>query len=81
MSIRSASGTFGGMAARRAADDRVARSFPSTIGVPDWGGSVRDLTGGGVDHVVEVGGPGTLAPIHRSGTRRGHISLIGVLGK
>jgi NADPH:quinone reductase-like Zn-dependent oxidoreductase len=29
--------------------------------VPDWGKRVRDLTGGGVDHVVEVGGPGTLA--------------------
>jgi NADPH:quinone reductase-like Zn-dependent oxidoreductase len=27
--------------------------------VPDWGRRVRDLTGGGVDHVVEVGGPGT----------------------
>jgi len=29
--------------------------------VPDWGKRVRDLTGCGVDHVVEVGGPGTLA--------------------
>ena len=30
---------------------------------PDWGARVREWTGGsGVDHVVEVGGPGTLYP-------------------
>src|SRR5207247_8366838 len=28
---------------------------------PDWGQKTKDLTGGrGVDHVIEVGGPGTL---------------------
>jgi NADPH:quinone reductase-like Zn-dependent oxidoreductase len=29
--------------------------------VPDWGKRVRDLTGGSVDHVIEVGGTGTIA--------------------
>ena len=41
---------------------------------------VRDLTGGvGVDHVVEVGGPGTLAKSLRAVRMNGRISLIGVL--
>src|SRR4029450_3652804 len=30
--------------------------------VPDWGQEAKDLTDGrGVDHVIEVGGPGTLS--------------------
>ena len=34
--------------------------------VPDWGKRVQDLTGGGVDHVVEVGGPARLPnPLRR----------------
>ncbi len=46
----------------------------------DWGDRVRELTGGiGVDHVVEVGGPGTLAQSIKAARVRGHISLIGVL--
>ncbi|EWY38284.1 NADPH:quinone oxidoreductase [Skermanella stibiiresistens SB22] len=46
----------------------------------DWGGLVRDWTGGrGVDHVVEVGGPGTLAQSITAVRVGGHISLIGVL--
>jgi NADPH:quinone reductase-like Zn-dependent oxidoreductase len=47
--------------------------------VPDWGKRVRDLTGGGVDHVVEAGGPGTLAQSIAAVRVGGHISLIGVL--
>ena len=47
--------------------------------VPDWGKRVQDLTGGGVDHVVEVGGPGTLAQSIAAVRVGGHISLIGVL--
>jgi NADPH:quinone reductase-like Zn-dependent oxidoreductase len=47
--------------------------------VPDWGKRVRDLTGGGVDHVVEVGGPGTLAQSIAAVRVGGHIWLIGVL--
>lgn len=46
----------------------------------DWGTAVRDWTGGrGVDHVVEVGGPGTLAQSIEAVRVGGHISLIGVL--
>lgn len=47
---------------------------------PDWGTRVRDWTGGrGVDHVVEVGGPGTLPQSIEAVRVGGHISLIGVL--
>ncbi|WP_380786858.1 NAD(P)-dependent alcohol dehydrogenase [Sphingomonas sp. R86521] len=46
----------------------------------DWGRAVRDWTGGrGVDHIVEVGGPGTLAQSIEAVRVGGHISLIGVL--
>jgi NADPH:quinone reductase-like Zn-dependent oxidoreductase len=45
-----------------------------------WGQTVRRWTGGrGVDHVVEVGGPGTLAQSIEAVRIGGHISLIGVL--
>lgn len=47
---------------------------------PDWGDKIRKLTGGvGVDHVVEVGGAGTMAQSLRAVRIGGHISLIGVL--
>ena len=47
---------------------------------PEWGDKVRELTGGrGVDHVVEVGGAGTLAQSLRAVRMGGQISLIGVL--
>jgi len=47
---------------------------------PDWGRAVLDFTGGrGVDHVVEVGGPGTLPQSITAVRIGGHISLIGVL--
>jgi NADPH:quinone reductase-like Zn-dependent oxidoreductase len=46
----------------------------------DWGSRAYDWTGGrGVDHVVEVGGPGTLAQSITAVRIGGHISLIGVL--
>ncbi|KPF57467.1 NADPH:quinone oxidoreductase [alpha proteobacterium AAP81b] len=45
-----------------------------------WGATARALTGGrGVDHIVEVGGPGTLAQSIMACRMRGNISLIGVL--
>jgi NADPH:quinone reductase-like Zn-dependent oxidoreductase len=48
--------------------------------VPTWGAAVRDWTDArGVDHVVEVGGPGTLAQSIEAVRVGGHISLIGVL--
>jgi NADPH:quinone reductase-like Zn-dependent oxidoreductase len=47
---------------------------------PKWGRAVRDLTGGrGVDIVIEVGGPGTLAQSIEAVRIGGHIALIGVL--
>lgn len=47
---------------------------------PDWGKAVKALTNGeGVDHVVEVGGPGTLPQSIDAIKIGGHISLIGVL--
>jgi len=46
----------------------------------DWGAQVRDWTGGrGVDHVIEVGGPGTLPQSIAAVRVGGHIALIGVL--
>lgn len=48
--------------------------------VPDWGRKARELTDGrGVDHVIEVGGPGTLAQSITACRTGGHIALIGVL--
>lgn len=48
---------------------------------PEWGDRARELTDGrGVDHVVEVGGAGTLPQSLRAVRLGGHISLIGVLG-
>jgi NADPH:quinone reductase-like Zn-dependent oxidoreductase len=47
---------------------------------PDWGMKAKEITGGrGVDHVVEIGGSGTLAQSIRACARGGHIALIGVL--
>jgi len=47
---------------------------------PDWGAAVKDWTGGrGVDHVIEVGGAGTLPQSIAAVAIGGHISLIGVL--
>lgn len=50
------------------------------VRTPDWHEEVLRLTDGkGVDHVVEVGGPGTLARSMQSVGFRGRISLIGVV--
>lgn len=47
---------------------------------PEWGEAARKFTHGrGVDHVVEIGGAGTLAQSIRACRNGGHISLIGVL--
>ena len=48
---------------------------------PEWQQAVLALTGGrGVDHVVEVGGPGTLPRSIEAARSGGQIHLIGVLG-
>lgn len=47
---------------------------------PEWGRSVRKLTGGrGVDRVVEVGGPGTIGQSLRAVAVGGEIASIGFL--
>jgi NADPH:quinone reductase-like Zn-dependent oxidoreductase len=47
---------------------------------PQWGKRVKALTEGrGVDHVIEVGGPGTLPQSIDAVRVGGHIALIGVL--
>jgi NADPH:quinone reductase-like Zn-dependent oxidoreductase len=46
----------------------------------DWDKTVIELTGGrGVDHVIEVGGTGTLARSIKAVRTGGHIALIGAL--
>jgi NADPH:quinone reductase-like Zn-dependent oxidoreductase len=68
-------------------DDKLARyralGADHTINYkaePKWGSAVRDWTGGrGVDQVIEVGGPGTLAQSISAACINGHISLIGTL--
>ena len=47
---------------------------------PEWAKPVLEITAGrGVDHVVEVGGAGTLAQSIKAARVAGHIALIGVL--
>lgn len=47
---------------------------------PDWDKEVWRLTGGrGADHVIELGGPGTLGKSLASAAAEGRVYLIGVL--
>lgn len=47
---------------------------------PEWSKAVREITGGrGADHVVEVGGAGTLEHSLKSVRLGGHVSIVGVL--
>lgn len=46
----------------------------------EWGAAAQEWTGGrGVDHVLELAGPGTLAQSIRAVRVGGHISLIGTI--
>lgn len=45
---------------------------------PEWGQAIYDLTGG-VDHMVDIGGPGTLPQSIAAMKLGGHIALVGVL--
>jgi NADPH:quinone reductase-like Zn-dependent oxidoreductase len=68
-------------------DEKLARALQmgAAAGVnyrttPDWDKWTRSQTGGlGVDHVVEVGGAGTLERSCKAARTGGHIALIGVL--
>jgi NADPH:quinone reductase-like Zn-dependent oxidoreductase len=47
---------------------------------PNWGEKAKSLTDGrGVDHVIEVGGPATLAQSMAACRLGGHLAMIGVL--
>lgn len=47
---------------------------------PNWGETALALTnGGGIDHIIEVGGPATLEQSMIAARVGGHISLIGIL--
>src|SRR5690554_6566923 len=47
---------------------------------PEWGKTVRTLTDGhGADHIIEVGGPGTLPQYINAVAIGGHITLIKIL--
>jgi NADPH:quinone reductase-like Zn-dependent oxidoreductase len=68
-------------------DEKIerARAFGAFAGVnykrhPNWEEEVQKLTGGrGVDHVIEVGGVGTLAKSFQAVAFAGKVVLIGVL--
>jgi NADPH:quinone reductase-like Zn-dependent oxidoreductase len=73
--------------ATSSSDDKLARALQlgASDGInykttPEWDRRVRQLTGDvGVDHVVEVGGAGTLGRSLKAVRLGGKISLIGVL--
>lgn len=73
--------------ATSSSDEKLARALAlgASDGInykttPDWDKRVRALTDGeGVDHVVEVGGAGTLAKSLRCVRMGGQVSVIGVL--
>lgn len=76
-----------GVAITSSSDEKLdrARGLGADYGVnyrkdKNWGTSVRSWTGNrGVDQVIEVGGPATLAQSITAVRVGGHISLIGVL--
>jgi NADPH:quinone reductase-like Zn-dependent oxidoreductase len=62
-----------------------AKALGADIGInyrktPDWAAVVLEATGGhGADHIIELGGAGTLPLSYRAVAARGEIVLIGVL--
>lgn len=73
--------------ATSSSDEKLARALQmgASDGInykttPKWADRAVELTGGvGVDHVVEVGGAGTLMQSFKAVRRGGHVSVIGVL--
>ena len=72
--------------ATSSSDEKLARArelgaaeVVNYVNTPKWGKEVRALSGGGVDHVVEVGGANTLAQSLVAVREGGTISIIGVL--
>ena len=46
---------------------------------PEWGAEAYRIAGGGVDHVIEIGGAGTLGQSINACRMGGHIAMIGIL--
>ena len=46
---------------------------------PEWAREVRKVTGGGADHVIEIGGAGTFVQSLQAVRQDGHIAVIGGL--
>lgn len=72
--------------ATSSSDDKLARA--KRLGAdevinyrttPEWGARAAELAGGGVDHVVEVGGPATLDQALTAVRYGGEVALVGVL--
>jgi NADPH:quinone reductase-like Zn-dependent oxidoreductase len=73
--------------ATSSSDEKLARlrALGASDGInykttPDWDKRVRELTGGGADHIVEVGGASTLPTSLKCVRAGGTISLIGNVG-
>ncbi|MDO9487391.1 MAG: NAD(P)-dependent alcohol dehydrogenase [Sphingomonadaceae bacterium] len=67
-------------------DEKLARAkaLGAQVGInyrttPEWSEVVRDATGGGVQHALELGGAGTLQRTIDSLALGGHVALIGAL--
>jgi NADPH:quinone reductase-like Zn-dependent oxidoreductase len=71
--------------ATSSSDEKLARAkqLGAAVGInykttPEWGKKAVELTGG-VDHVIEVGGGGTLGESLRAVKHGGHVAMIGIL--
>src|SRR5439155_6491302 len=70
--------------ATSSSDEKLARlcGLGASVGInykttPEWDKRVRELTGAGADHIVEVGGASTLPKSMKAVRMGGRISLIG----
>ena len=64
--------------------DRM-KALGASVGVdyradPNWGDTINRLSGGGVDHVIDVGGPATLTQSINAVRFGGSVVIIGILG-
>lgn len=86
LALRLAKAAGAHVIATSSSDEKLARvrhlGADATINyrtTPEWGAEAAKLAGGGVDHVVEVGGAGTLQQSMAAVGFNGEIALIGVL--
>jgi NADPH:quinone reductase-like Zn-dependent oxidoreductase len=88
LALRIAKAAGARVIATSSSDDKLARvralGADATINIaqePQWGAKAAEISGGGVDQIVEVGGPGTLAQSMQAVGFGGEIALIGVLSR